>query len=213
MSESPSLPAGALGGNVLAPSDQDLVRAFQEGDEKAFDQLVRRHMERAIQIAYVAVGNFEDAKDVSQEACVKAYRALRGFQMRSTFSTWLYRVVMNAAKDFLRRRRWKTLLTWKSPEAMGSFFEQVADARADASEGARRHEFDRAVTHAIRALPLRQRWAFTLRFLEGLSIHEVSEAMGVAEGTVKATLHAAGLKFKRDLMPFLGEGGLTHESG
>ncbi len=191
---------------TLAKSDTDLVLEFKEGREHAFDELVERHMNKAIQFAYVVVGNYEDAKDVSQEAFVKAYRSLKQFRLESKFSTWFYRVLMNAAKDFLRKRSWKRFLKWERNESMERFFESVEDKRTFPGKELLGEELGRKMTCAITRLPFKQRCVFNLRFIEGLSIQEICEATDLAEGTVKATLHFAVRKFKDALNPYLAEG-------
>lgn len=195
---------------TVEKSDLDLVLEFKQGREQAFDELIRRHMEKAMQMAYVILGNYEDAKDVSQEAFVKAYRSLRLFRMQAKFSTWFYRILMNAAKDFLRKKNWKRFLSWDNRDAMENFFERIADPQASPGRELLGQEMDRKISQAVARLPFRQQCVFVLRFLEGLSLREIGEATGLAEGSVKATLHFAVQKFKRDLFPYMSEGGVGH---
>jgi len=190
-------------------SDADLVleaRRPAEGggqargeSERAFSELVNRYKEKAIQMAFVTVGNFEEAKDVSQEAFVKAYRSLDRFELRSSFSTWFYRILMNAAKDHLRKRRWKNFLTFHKTEEMENYFEGLPDPRPSPGRALEGRELGEKTTEALKRLPLRQRWMFTLRFIEGLSLAEISRAAGVSEGAVKAALHFATQKFKKEM--------------
>lgn len=191
---------------TLEKSDLDLIAEFKQGRQEAFSELVRRHMGRAIQLAHVALGgHYEDAKDVSQEAFVRAYRALDRFEGRSKFSTWFYRILMNEAQSFLRKKRWKFWVRWTTNESMTKFFETVEDPHASSSRGAERGELNHKIHETIGRLPFKQQWIFTLRFIEGLSIHEISEATGTAEGTVKANLFFAVKKFKEKMAPYLKE--------
>ncbi len=192
---------------TVEKSDLDLILEFKGGKEQAFDELVKRHMQKAVQLAYVVLGNYEDAKDASQEAFVKVYGALKDFRMQSKFSTWLYRILLNTAKDFLRKRSWKKFLQWDKKESMDQFFEKVQDERG-ASPGKELlgRELNQKIAAAVSKLPFKQQYIFTLRFIEGLSLKEIGEATGLAEGSVKATLHFAVQKFKASLSPYLGEG-------
>lgn len=183
-------------------SDADLVLEARQGSERAFSELVGRYKEKAIQMAAVTVGNYEEAKDISQEAFVKAYRALDRFELRSSFSTWFYRILMNTAKDCLRKKRWKNFLTFRKTEEMENFFEAVADPRPAPSSNLLNAELGQKITQALNRLPLRQKWIFTLRFIEGLTLAQISEAAGVSEGTVKATLHFAAQKFKKEMRAY-----------
>ncbi len=189
--------------SIFDKTDLDLVLEFQRGRESAFDELVKRHMQKAVELVYVVVGNYEDAKDISQEAFVKVYHSLKGFQNKSKFSTWLYRILINGAKDFLRKKRWKRFLNWDSSESMDNFFEQVEDRDPSPRKGVLGKELDQKITEAIGKLPFKQQWVFSLRFFEGFSIQEISEATELAEGTVKATLHFAIQKFKSVLAPYI----------
>jgi RNA polymerase sigma-70 factor (ECF subfamily) len=185
--------------------DLELVSEFRGGSQQAFDELVRRHMNKAMQLAYVVLGNYEDAKDVSQEAFVKAYRALNSFRGQAKFSTWFYRILVNTAKDFLRQRNWKKFLRWDKSESMERFFESVEDVRQSPARELLGSELDQKISRAVARLPFKQQCVFTLRFMEGLPLKEIAEITGLAEGSVKATLHFAVRKFKDSLFPYLKE--------
>ena len=183
----------------LMKSDAELVSEAQQGREQAFSELMGRYKERAIRMAYTQVGNYEDAKDVSQEAFVKTFRALGRFESKAKFSTWFYRILMNAANDFLRKRRLKNFLVWKKNETMETFFENVADTRSSPDESLQSRELGERMSRAVQKLPEKQRWIFTLRFLENLTLEQIAETTGLALGTVKASLHFAIQKFKKEM--------------
>lgn len=176
--------------------DEELVRACQQGNDQAFEELVKCHMEKAVQIAYNAVGNYEDARDISQDAFVKAHRSLKNFDLKSKFSTWFYRILMNTAKDFHRKKKWKTFLGWKTAEEHDRYFENIEDSHSGADGPTMNDELAIKMQEAIKVLPEKQKWIFTLRYIEGLSIREISEVTKLTGGTVKATLHFAAKKFK-----------------
>lgn len=199
----------AEGESTLRRSDAELVVESQSGNEAAFEELVRRHMNKAVQVAFVILGNYEDAKDVSQDAFVKAYRALRFFNRQAQFATWFYRILVNTAKDFLRHKNWKRFLQWDARESMESFFERIEDPGQSPARVLLNVELEKKISQAIAHLPLKQQCVFIFRFIKGLSIQEIGEATGLAEGSVKATLHFAVQKFKDRLSPYL-KGGNEH---
>lgn len=192
-------------------SDLELVLEFKSGQEDAFRELMKRYKEKAMQITFVTVGNYEDAKDASQEAFVKAHQHLSRFEMRSEFATWFYRILINSAKDLLRRRKWQRFLRWKRTEDMDSYFEKVSDPSASPSRDMMSSELGTRMSEVIKKLPFQQQWMFTLRHLKGFSIQQIADVAEVSEGTVKATLHFANEKFKREMTPYLKEGNRREE--
>lgn len=183
-------------------SDETLARMFQEGQTRAFDALMARHKEKMMKYAYLMVGNYEDAKEIAQDAFVKAYQHLGKFEGKSKFVTWFYRILINTSRDYLRKRKW-AFMTWKKNEDMEAYWEQVGDPRASTDRGAVSDETNRQITKAVQELPEKQRWIFTLRFIEGMSLSEIAEAVGSSEGTVKASIHFAVQKFKDKLLPLM----------
>ena len=192
---------------ALEKNDAELVLECRKGSEAAFTELVRRYKEKAVRLACMTVGNYEDARDISQEAFVKVYRSLGRFEMQSQFFTWFYRILMNTAKDFMRRKQWRQFLSWEDREAMENFFEKVPDRGASPRKGILDAELGHRMTHAVQKLPFKQQWIFTLRFVEGFSIREIAQTTGLAEGTVKAALHFAVQKFRKEILPYVQKGG------
>lgn len=187
----------------LAKTDAELVQAFKSGQEEAFTQLVHRYRVRAIQMALIVVGNFEDAKDVSQEAFIKVHKALGKFEMKSQFSTWFYRILMNTAKDFMRKKKWEVFLSWKKSEDMQNYFDSIKGPSRSPASAALDSELRLKMTETIKKLPFQQSWIFTLRYLNGFSILQIAEVTELSEGTVKSTLHFAAQKFKKEIFPYL----------
>ena len=186
-------------GPFAEKTDAELVLGVKQEDarsEQNFEELVRRHMQKAVQMAAVVCGDYEDAKDISQEAFVKAYRALKNFEGKSQFSTWFYRILMNTAKDHFRKKHWLRFIKWKDTESMQNFFEKVEDAKSKADSPVLNQELGIKITACIQNLPHKQQWVFMLRFIEGHSLSEIAEMTGMAEGTVKANLHFAVEKFQ-----------------
>ena len=190
-------------------SDAELVRRVQAGDTEAYASLVDRYQERAVRLAFTLVHHWEDARDLSQEAFVKAFRRLGSFRAESSFSTWFYRIVVNTCRDFQRRsrvRRWLSLDAPSTEDEEITVFdapghEPLPDAHAAAQE------LGVALTQAIDQLPPRQRSAFILKHLEGMSIEETAQVLQCAPGTVKAHLFHATGKLQRWLAPFRSSAG------
>ena len=188
-------------------SDAELVRRVKAGQTEAYAPLVERYQERAVHLAFSLVHHWEDARDLSQEAFVKAFRQVASFREEAKFSTWFYRIVVNTCRDFQRRARWRQWRSLDTPSADDeetSLFDALPSDGASPDAQAADRELGDALTRAIERLPTRQRMAFTLRHLEGLSIEEAAEVLQCAPGTVKAHLFHATAKLQKRLQPFAG---------
>lgn len=189
-------------GEPATVADEELVGRAQRGDRDAFGLLVERYKEKAYRIAYDFVRDREEAKDLSQEAFLRAFVHLNGFDMRSSFFTWFYRIVVNLCVDHRRR---SGRAAWVSiEESAASDQAGAAAALADGSglpeERAGARELARKAAAILKALPPKQQTAFLLRNNEGLTIKEIAKIMGTAEGTVKAHLHRAVASLKKGLL-------------
>ena len=191
--------------------EEALVLQARSGDLKSFSALVQNYQERAIRIAHSFVGNFEDARDMAQEAFVKAYENLDSFKEESRFYTWFYRILVNTCKDFLRKKQARRHISFGSTrDGDGEDLDPVMNVETHAKNAAQElvnKELGSAITGALDRLPFQQRTAFSLRYLEGLNLEEVSESMEVSVGTVKATLWQAGQKMQKFLAEFTTVGG------
>ena len=177
----------------------ELVEKARSGDTESFSALVELHQERAIHAANALVGNMEDARDLAQEAFVKAYENLDRFESKSRFYTWLYRILANTCKDFLRKRKLRrTFSFWFGKEEDESLdpISRVADHTKNAAETLENRELGFAVQNAVNTLPFRQKLVFTLRYFEGLSLEDISDSMNITIGAVKANLWQAGQKMQ-----------------
>lgn len=193
--------------DAASEEDFELVLQARRGDTRAFDALMKKYKERAVRAVYAVVGNYEDAKDIAQEAFVKAYRSLGQFQSRAQFFTWFYRILMNTAKDFLRRKALRQFLNFSDQEeGKPDFLQSVPDRAVAADDSLLGTELGSKMSEIVSSLPMQQRWVFTLRFFEGLSLLEISMITRLSEGGVKATLHIAVQKFKTAIQPYLAEG-------
>lgn len=182
--------------------DEELVIFAQKGDRLAFEELMERHKQKAYHIAYDFARDRDDAKDLSQEAFLKAYTHIRNFDGRSKFYTWFYRILVNVCLDYKRRRRRSTAepLEEASEGIIDRSHPAVQEISLDQQAFAK--QLSRRVGAALEALPPKQRAAFILRNHHGMSIREIAETMEAAEGTVKVHLHRAVVALRESLAEF-----------
>ena len=177
-----------------APSDQELLDRFAAGERHALDELFRRYRQPAYRVAYRLLGNEADALDAVQDGFVKALSHLRGFQGRSSFKTWLLRVVSNAALDLGRQRGRREALSLD-----GRAGDPVRARLLDADEAGRALEqadLRALLDEALATLSAVQRQTFVLYTDAELSYREVAEAMGTSIGTVMSRLYYARQKLR-----------------
>ena len=175
--------------------EETLVQQVREGDLRSFSALVELYQERAIHVAYSFLGNFEDARDVAQEAFVKAYQNFSRFDERSRFYTWFYRILVNGCKDFLRRKKGRPTASGPDP------VENIPASGRSARQELMDQELGMEIQKALDELPFQQRSVFTLRYLEGLKLEEIAESLNLSVGAVKAHLWQAGQKMRKRLSP------------
>lgn len=178
------------------PSDEVLVGRTARGDADALNLLFRRHRSVAYRVAYRLLGNEPDALDAVQDGFVNALAHLQRFGGRSSFKTWLLRIVSNAALDLGRSRRRRTARFASQPDDLPA----VADHRAgEADSGLNRADLREVLTVALNQLPAAQRQTFVLHVDGGLSYQEVADALGIAVGTVMSRLFYARQRLKESL--------------
>ena len=183
--------------------DEELVALSQQGRRDCFEVLVRRYMEKAFHIAFNFTRNTETAKDLSQDAFVRAYANLKQFDGRSTFYTWFYRIVVNLCLDHARRQR---RVVWESLDQVSEESgepPQFADSTFAPEQQAIAGEAKRRVNKTLETMPKKQRTAFLLRNDQGLSIADVAKVMKTTEGTVRVYLHRAVAALRQSLLEFV----------
>ncbi|MGI9623889.1 MAG: RNA polymerase sigma factor [Acidimicrobiales bacterium] len=180
---------------MSACSDLDpLVDAARNGDNAAFDELVRRTYGDVFKLAVRLTGNETDANDVVQDTYVRAFRGLRRFRGDAQFSTWLYRIASNCASTFTARRsRQRCDSLTEAEGVIETDPEQDPTLRAEAST--LRHTLERA----LEQLPQRLRAVVVLKHLEDLSHREIAERLGITEAATKVRLHRARNTLRRIL--------------
>ena len=189
--------------NLSADTDKELVRRVQAGDHAAFDLLFLRYRHKIQSLVSRYVHAAEDVDDVAQEAFIKAYRALPRFRGESAFYTWLYRIAVNTAKNYLasRRRRPVSVELDADDADLGDALED-----ADDPEGALRQDQLRdAVAAALAALPEDLRSALTLREFDGLSYAEIAEIMECPVGTVRSRIFRAREAVDERIRPLVAQ--------
>ena len=192
----------------MADADAEIISAVLQGDTDRYAALVDQYQDQAIRLAFSLLGNYEDARDASQEAFVNAYRALGRFRGGAKFSTWLHRIVINECKDVYKRRARQPVSVVRvgaaDPDADdGLLFVDVADPAAGPADQTAGHELNRALSAAIARLSFKQRTVFVLHHLHGRSLDDVAGILRCRVGTVKSHLFRATQHLRRQLTPWL----------
>ena len=194
--------------------DHDLVQRVQAGDSAAFRELFDKYHRRAFAVAMGVVKNQDDALDVVQVAFVKVHKNIHKFQGSSSFYTWLYRIVMNASIDHVRRTSRRKSLDFderalhEESEVAGDGALIPSVTNANPGKAALRKELGEAIQAALQTLPEHHRAVIVLREIEGMSYEQMAEALEVPKGTVMSRLFHARKKMQAALAPYLsGEKG------
>lgn len=186
--------------------DQQLVERAQRGDKRAFEMLVLKYQRKLARLLSRLVRDPGEVEDVTQEAFIKAYRALPNFRGDSAFYTWLYRIAINTAKNYLvaMGRRAPTSTGVDHEEAEGfEDAEQLRNSTTPEDELAGK-QIANTVNKAMDALPEDLRTAITLREIEGLSYEEIADVMHCPIGTVRSRIFRAREQIAAELRPLLG---------
>lgn len=187
-------------------TDQAVVEKVIGGEVDAFSVLVDRYQDRIYSAVLNYVSNRDDAVDIAQETFVKAYSSLRSFNSSSAFYTWLYRIAVNTAIDFIRKRRAKPTDSLDEERFSEAGFEPVStDAAADPEKVAVRVEQRLALRKAISTLSEKLRNVIILHDVEGLSQEEVAEILRVPVGTVKSRVSRGRAELRYLLQRQAGE--------
>ena len=188
-----------------ATADRLLVERVQQGDKSAFDLLVLKYQHKIVKLVMRYVRDPAEAQDVTQEAFIKAYRALPKFRGDSAFYTWMYRIAINTAKNYLvaaKRRPVDYDLDLQDPE---QYDMQARLKDVDTPEGlVLSNEISQTVDKAIAALPDDLRTAILLREVEGMSYEDIANTMECPIGTVRSRIFRAREAIDKRLKPLLG---------
>ena len=168
-------------------NESALIARCQKGDRLAFEELIRRYMDKVYYLAYSVVKNHQDADDILQESFIRVYKSIKKFKERERFYPWLYRIVVNQAKSYLKKR--EQSFHYSSEERMVESAE--VDERDIPVDILEEKELRQKINKAIDSLPPQQRLAIRLFEVEGLSMKETAEVLNCRVGTVKSHLHRA----------------------
>lgn len=167
-----------------------LIKKCQQGSEEAFRELVERYQRRTYWIAYNMLGNYDLASDISQEAFLRVYKAIHRFDLKRSFYTWLYQIVVNLCIDHIR----------KESGGRAAHLDDVAEppdpSSPEAGSGIEKSEVRAAVHGVLERLPHNYRTVLALRDLQGMTCEEIAEIVGANNATVRWRLHMARKMFK-----------------
>ncbi len=189
--------------------DLDLVEKCRQGDVEAYGRLVMKYQDRVFNTCLRLCGNRADAEDCTQEAFLKAFRAIHSFEGNARFSTWVFRITVNVVLSARRKSRARPSVSMDGPprgrdaDAGGSIAENVpADEQGPASR-AENSDTMQQVQQALARLDVEHRMVIVLRDIESLDYEEIAEILNVPRGTVKSRLHRARMALRDALAPHL----------
>ncbi len=195
----------------IQPSDSELVRRAKAGDLAAFEELTARHERQVFTLAFRILRHQQDAEDVTQQTFLSAIEHLAEFREEASFATWLLRIATHAALKIIRKR--SGLPTVSLDEATNPREEDdtiphpefIADWRQSPEQLVHKREIGRLLDEALAALDEKHRLVFLLRDVEGLSVQETAETLGLTEANVKVRLLRARLRLRELLTRTLGD--------
>jgi RNA polymerase sigma-70 factor (ECF subfamily) len=201
-------------------SDEELVARAMSGDTESFNQLVKRWERPIYALAYRTLGREEDARDVTQDTFLRAFKSLSGFRGQAKFSSWLYRIALNLCRDWMRRHRRTPVV--QAPEGVDVVELASEQGPAESIEDlVARRDMSAIVQRAMAALSEEQRTTIILKEYQGLTFQEISELQGCPLSTVKTRLYQGLTVLRRELdkqgiavpVASRGEARAAHESG
>ncbi|KXL53479.1 ECF RNA polymerase sigma factor SigW [Anaerotignum neopropionicum] len=191
-----------MAGEVSAEQGSNhLISQAKQGDLAAFEALILQHEKIVYNVALRMMNHTEDAKDISQEVFLKAYRNIANFDERSAFSTWIYRITVNTCIDEMRKRKGKQTLFLDNEfeDEEGTWKQEVADSGETPEESLMRKEEKNEILLALKTISEDYKTVFILRDIRGLSYDEIAEITGLALGTVKSRISRARNHLKKEI--------------
>lgn len=188
------------------PSDEDLMVRYREGDASVFPTIVRRYKDRLHSAVFRMVGDRDKADDIVQETFVRVHRNAARYKTIARFSTWIYTIALNMAKNEIRNtRRRRTSSLWEvGPERDGQpVAYEIPDETERPDQIVERRNLRGLLERCIEKLPPKYKAMIVLRDVEGLSYEEIATMLKLPEGTVKSRMNRARLRFKELLEPLL----------
>jgi RNA polymerase sigma-70 factor, ECF subfamily len=173
---------------------KEIIKRIKRGDDKAFSELVRLYRNQVASLAYKVVGDYDEAADIAQNVFVKTSRNIWRYDESKRFYTWLYRITVNAAIDYMRKHH------RYHHESLENVQEQADDHQETPDKSYDRGRLKKYIDEAAEQLNDKQRSAFVLRDVDGCQIDDVANIMNMPEATVRWYLHRARAKIKKDLL-------------
>ncbi len=189
----------------MAQVESEVIGRVLAGDPEAYGDLVREHYQFAFRIAFRITGDASDAEEAAQEAFLRAYTRLSTFRQDASFSTWVNRIAMNTAINFVERRKREVASLGKRDEGTPAIdpLLTVADRRAGPERLLLDGEAASLRETAMATLTPMERTAFTLRHMEDVPLAEIAEALRISQNSVKQAVFRAVSKLRRSLQPML----------
>ncbi|MGD8535970.1 MAG: sigma-70 family RNA polymerase sigma factor [Candidatus Aminicenantes bacterium] len=188
--------------------EKELVQLSREGREEAFAELVKKYRIKVFNLAFSLTRDRDVADDLAQEAFIKAYYALPRFQSRSGFGTWLYRIVINHVRDYLRKKSRMIQISIENIKESSILQEDKTMKEEKESTEEQRKQL---VHRSIRSLPEKHQVILSLRDIQGFSYEEISKILKISPGTVDSRIHRARKMLRKKLAPFFSRKGGEHE--
>jgi RNA polymerase sigma-70 factor (ECF subfamily) len=185
-------------------TDSEVVAAYLAGDRRAFDELVERYQRRLLNFVYRTIGDRERGEDLVQEVFIRVHRHLHRFDQTKKFSTWIYTIASNLAKNELRNRSRNPLVLFQTIKKNWDADHrplQFEDTQSKPDDMFRKRHLKELVDWAVAQLPEHHRMVFVLRELEGKSYEEIAEITDCNLGTVKSRLNRARARFAQVIEP------------
>lgn len=188
----------------MEANDEELVNLCLSGDKNAFGELVTRYQGVVYGLAYHLVGNFEDARDLAQEAFIRAYTRLSDLRDKTKFASWLKRVTFSVCMNWLKAQGRSAFASLGNETNEEDVYE-IPDSAPSPAEQVEAEELRESVLQAVNNLPETYRLPLTLFHLDGLSYKKVAEFLDISVGTVKWRLHQARKMLKKEMLNMVGE--------
>ncbi|HSB11554.1 MAG TPA: sigma-70 family RNA polymerase sigma factor [Blastocatellia bacterium] len=192
--------------SIEAANDHELLAAIRDGDEVAFQEIVRRYRNPITNFVYRMLDDYDRSVELAQETFIRVYTSASRYQANYSFSTYIYRIATNLAISELRKRKRRKVVSLFSPFANddGEAIElDPPDLKVLQDEALIENERRRAVARAITSLPEKYRAAIVLRDVEGLSYDQIAETLKLSEGTVKSRINRARNLLKEKLSAYI----------
>src|ERR1700723_1688090 len=187
-------------GITTAACDTYLVAAAKDGDQQAYTELCRRHSPQIFRTVLRITGNTADAEDTLQEALLKAYSHIRGFEGRRAFSSWLTRIAINSALMLLRKKRSQPVFSFESGSETDDFkFPEPMETSHNPEESCIQSALENELTQAIRYLPPNLQVVMQIRYREDARVAQIANMLGISEAAVKSRLLRAKSKIRARL--------------